>query len=100
MYQGLYFESIPVNSLKIIRWVPCRIKQYNNIGTNKIKTQSTSPKNIKMKKWNYFLGGKPGVFSQCIRSMLAHPTPTSKIKKKGTGEVLKIVGYSFVLLLC
>lgn len=50
MDQGLCFESVPVNSLKIICWVPCRIKQYNNIGTNKIKTQSTSPKNEKQEQ--------------------------------------------------
>lgn len=46
--QVMHFENIPVNSLKIICWVPRWIKQYNNIGTNKIKPQSTSPSNIKM----------------------------------------------------
>lgn len=50
MDRGLCFESVPVNSLKIICWVPRRIKQYNNIGTNKIKTQSTSPKNEKQEQ--------------------------------------------------
>lgn len=49
----MHFENIPVNSLKIICWVPCRIKQYYNIRTHKIKTQSTSPKTIKQKKQNW-----------------------------------------------
>lgn len=71
----LYFESVPVNRLKIICWIPCRIKQYNNIGTNKIKTQSTSPENIKMKNQNYMIVKKT-LQLDYIRSILAYPSPT------------------------
>lgn len=81
MDQVLYFESVPVNSLKIICWIPCRIKQYNNIGTNKIKTQSTSPKNIKMRNQNYMIvRKKPATRWFCIRSVLAYPSPIKNKK--------------------
>lgn len=43
----MYFEYVPVNGLKIICGVPRGVKEYDNIRTNKIKTQSTSPKNEK-----------------------------------------------------
>lgn len=35
---NLSIWPVPVNSLKIICWIPCWIKQYDNIRTNKIES--------------------------------------------------------------
>lgn len=89
MDQILYFDSVPVNRLKIICWIPCRIKQYNNIGTNKIKTQSTSPKNIKMKKQNYMIVRKTLKLDCSVLGPYWHTLPQHK--KKNTLKILKTV---------
>lgn len=97
MDQVLYFQNVPVNRLKIICWIPCRVKQYNNIGTNKIKTQSTSPENIKMKNQNYKIARKTLQLDCSVLGPYFMPFPN--LIKKSTLKILKTVQYSFFVLI-
>lgn len=42
-----FHNKLPVNSLKVIGWVPRGVKQHNHIGSDKVKTKTTSPDRTK-----------------------------------------------------
>lgn len=42
-----FHNKLPVNSLKVIGWVPRGVKKHNHIGSDKVKTKTTSPDRTK-----------------------------------------------------
>lgn len=40
-------HNLPVNSLEVIGWVPCGVKEHNHIGAHEIKAKTTRPEGTK-----------------------------------------------------
>lgn len=45
-----FHNNLPVNSLKVIGWVPCGVEKHNHIGSYKVKAKATCPEIIKRRK--------------------------------------------------
>lgn len=45
-----FHNNLPINSLKVISWVPCGVKKHDHVGSYKVQAEATCPDVRKRRK--------------------------------------------------